>query len=477
MLLLICKITKNFEYIGAFPLKKDISLWGKRELQMRIRAFFVFMLGLAGAVAANARERQPLRVDTLAMDAVVRRYTAMLNTLMMVNDSLRPDTMESYTPYYYRLFAPGTLYDAPLKQAFGIEWKPTLPGRPRVLPALDGGRDRDLLVLEEENRMLMQTYVGTPWLVEITEKDLTEAGGLQQETLPEIPVAVPLAEDRIDVDFTHDVDTVRLVVRRPNFWKCKGDYSFQFTQNYFSENWYQGGDNNYTMLALATMEANFNNKQKIQWDNKLEMRLGFRTSKTDEVHKLKTNDDLLRFTTKIGYKATAHWFYTLQVQAYTQFYPSYKDNSEEVSSDFLSPFNLVVSLGMDYKLDKSKFNLSVFLAPLTHTMRYVGNSQVNETSYGLEEGKSVKHDFGSQVQTNFQWTIVPAVKLKTRLDYLTSYKWTRVEWETNVDFIFTKFLSARFYVLARYDDSAAPTVGDSYFQCTETLGFGLNYAW
>ena len=114
MLLLICKITKNFEYIGAFPLKKDISLCGKRELQMRIRAFFVFMLGLAGAVAANARERQPLRVDTLAMDAVVRRYTAMLNTLMMVNDSLRPDTMESYTPYYYRLFAPGTLYDLSL---------------------------------------------------------------------------------------------------------------------------------------------------------------------------------------------------------------------------------------------------------------------------------------------------------------------------------------------------------------------------
>ena len=128
-------------------------------------------------------------------------------------------------------------------------------------------------------------------------------------------------------------------------------------------------------------------------------------------------------------------------------------------------------------LEKTKYKLSVFLAPLTHTMRFVGDRRVSETSYGLDEGAWVKHDFGSQVQTNLQWTIIPAIKLTSRLDYLTSYKWVRVEWETNVDFIVTKYISARFYVLARFDDSAAPTVGDDYFQATETFGFGLNYAW
>ena len=479
MLLLICKITKNFEYIGAFPLKKDISLCGTRELQMRIRAFFVFMLGLAGAVAANARERQPLRVDTLAMDAVVRRYTAMLNTLMMVNDSLRPDTMESYTPYYYRLFAPGTLYDAPLKQAFGIEWKPTLPGRPRVLPALDGGRDRDLLALEEENRMLMQTYVGTPWLVEFTEKDLTEAGGLQQETLPEIPVAVPLAEDRIDVDFTHDVDTVRLVVRRPNFWKCKGDYSFQFTQNYFSENWYQGGDNNYTMLALATMEANFNNKQKIQWDNKLEMRLGFRTSKTDEVHKLKTNDDLLRFTTKIGYKATAHWFYTLQVQAYTQFYPSYKDNSEEVSSDFLSPFNLVVSLGMDYKLELKRFRGSATLAPVAYNFRSVERRSLFG-NFGLDPGRSMYNNFGPNITVNYSWDIWKNIRWDARIYWFSNMEMTDVEWENTFTFTINKYLNSKLFLYPRIDDSSENYRNEDkkypYLMFKEWFSLGVNYS-
>ena len=75
------------------------------------------------------------------------------------------------------------------------------------------------------------------------------------------------------------------------------------------------------MLALVTMNAKYDNKDKVQWENKLEMRLGCQTSKTDEIHKFKTNDDLLRFTTKIGYKAAKRWYYTLQVQAYTQFYP------------------------------------------------------------------------------------------------------------------------------------------------------------
>lgn len=67
-------------------------------------------------------------VDTLAMNAIVDKYTAMLNTLVMVTDSLQPDSNVRYTPYYFRLFAPGTLYNAPLKQEFGITWEPSLPG-------------------------------------------------------------------------------------------------------------------------------------------------------------------------------------------------------------------------------------------------------------------------------------------------------------------------------------------------------------
>lgn len=446
---------------------------------MWIRAFFVFIFGWIGMVSASGRARPLSRVDTLAMDAVVRKYTAMLNTLVMINDRLDSDSTESYTPYYYRLFAPGTLYDAPLKQAFGISWTPTLPGRSRVFPSLWSGEDKDLRVLEEENRMLMQTYVDAPWLVKVTERDLEKAGGWKQEALQEIPVMTHLVEDKIDVDFTQDVDNVQLVVRRPNFWKFKGDYSFQFTQNYFSENWYQGGDNNYTMLALATMEANFNNKQKIQWDNKLEMRLGFRTSKTDEVHKLKTNDDLLRFTTKIGYKATAHWFYSLQVQAYTQFYPSYKDNSEEVSSDFLSPFNLVVSLGMDYKLELKRFRGSAYLAPVAYNFRSVERRSLFG-NFGLDPGRSMYNNFGPNITVNYSWDIWKNIRWDSRFYWFSNMEMTDVEWENTFTFTINKYLNSKLFLYPRVDDSSENYRNEDkkfpYLMFKEWFSLGVNYS-
>ena len=59
-------------------------------------------------------------------------------------------------------------------------------------------------------------YVNSPWLIRITESDLVKAGGLQKEVLPELPPVSHLVENEINVDFTQDVDTVRLAVRRPN---------------------------------------------------------------------------------------------------------------------------------------------------------------------------------------------------------------------------------------------------------------------
>lgn len=445
---------------------------------MRVRLFALVVMAFLGCMNGVAQERVARILDTVSMEAVTQRYSLMLDSLA-VQVRMRPaDTAVRYTPLYFRMFAPPTLYDAPLEQAFGVFWSPSLPGRMVSLPSLGDYAGEGRAVVEGADWMLMRTYADTPWLIEATEDELEQAGGIEEEVLPEMPAVAQLATNEMAVDLTDDVDEVQLVVRRPNFWKVKGDYSFQLTQNHFSDNWYQGGDNNYTMLALLTMEANFNNKQKIQWDNKLEMRLGFQTSKTDEKHKFKTNDDLLRFTTKIGYKATAHWFYTLQVQAYTQFYPSFNANSDVVSSDFMSPFNLVVSLGMDYKLELKRFKGSANLAPVAYNFRSVERRSLFG-NFGLDEGKCMYHNFGPNITVNYSWEIWKNIKWDARIYWFSNMESTDIEWENTFTFTINRFLNSKLFLYPRIDDSSENyrrESNGSYFMFKEWFSLGLNYS-
>lgn len=438
------------------------------------------MTALAMCMSAYARDTHVHVADTSAMNAVADKYMRLLDVLAADRGAVRADSAGGagrQNPYYLRLFAPGTLYRAPLQQAFGVEWEPSLPGRMPSVPSALPERDANRKIWEEENRLLMQTYVSTPWLIRTTENRLEEAGEIREEIIPELPEKPLAVLPEMNIDLSSDIGPERLVVRRPNFWTIKGDYSLQFTQTHFSDNWYQGGEDNYTMLALATMDANFNNKQRIQWDNRLEMRLGFQTAKNDEVHHVKTNDDLLRFTTKIGFKATKRWFYTLQIQAYTQFYPSFNANSEDVVSDFMSPFNLVISLGMDYKLELKRFSGSAILSPVAYNFRMVSRPSLYG-HFGLEEDKRKYHNFGPNITVKYSWNILKNINWSSRIYWFSNLESTDIEWENTFTFTLTKYLNTKLFLYPRIDDSSESYRNEekgSYFMFKEWFSLGVNY--
>lgn len=446
---------------------------------MAIRIFSIVILLFGIQASGLVRAATGCRTDTVAMRAIVNRYACMLGGLHRKVKVADDDTTAFHlNPYYYRLFVRPALYRSPLRQTFGVNWEPALPGRQQDTLPLLNDKDSVKAGLEEQNRLLMRMYINSPALIQTTEQNLKEAGELKNEVMPEVPHEVVLAEKERDIDLAPDLGDLQIKVRRPNFWSWQGDYSLQFTQSYFSDNWYQGGENNYTMLALVTMNAKYDNKDKVQWENKLEMRLGFQTSKSDEIHKFKTNDDLLRFTTKIGYKAAKRWYYTLQVQAYTQFYPSYKANSEEVSSDFMSPYNMSVSLGMDYKLELKRFRGSAVLTPVSYNFRYVGRKALY-TNFGLKENRNTYNYFGPSITVNYQWDIYKNIRWDARAYWFSNLEMTTIEWENTFTFTLTKYLTTKLFVYPRIDDSSPNYRSEdkgSYFMFKEWFSLGLNYS-
>ena len=399
------------------------------------------------------------------------RYFASLND---------PETVESNADYY-KLFLPLTYFNSSIEQFSTVE-----------MPGDQGSEQGALLPIDNEalatkdridaqvNGALLSAYVNDPAKVLFTEDQINE-GGVFEDRLDEQQEDLAKATAEIlDVKVIPQevTDDPVAEITKPNWWKITGNGSFQMSQNYISDNWYKGGESNVAEIATFQLKADYNDNEKIQWETLLDAKLGVASSPSDQYHDYLVNTDLLRLYSKFGVQAAKHWYYTLAGEAKTQFMESYGSNSQDMKAAFLAPLDVNVSLGMDYKLEKPKFKFSVMIAPITWTMRYIGNDNVSHKSYGLDEDKNTRHNLGSEILPTFTWNLAKNITWESRLDYLTSYTWTRIDWENTFNFAVNKYLSTKFYVHARMDDSAEPRSGSrGDIQVNELFSFGINYTW
>ena len=324
------------------------------------------------------------------------------------------------------------------------------------------------------DRVLMKTYLKHPEAVTNLKQGKDDSMSNENEDITPIingPATIPAM-----VNIPEPEDEVEMVITKPNFWTFYGDYSLQFMQNYISPNWHTSVNSNYSMMGAVTLQYNYNNKQRIKWDNKLELKLGLLSTEADTINKFKTTEDLIRYTTQLSLQAYKQWYYAAQLIASTQFTKGRKNNDPVIYSDFMSPFTLNLSLGMNYVVNiwNKKLTGNILLAPLSYKLTYVDRLSL-ATRYGVDEGKHSLNDIGSLINIGLVWKPADNIKWETRFYTFSNYSYVQLEWENTISFQFNRYISTKLSFYPRYDDHEERTT-NTYWQLKEFLSIGFAYS-
>ena len=429
---------------------------------MRFIFSFVLLFGLL--INANAQDNE-------AVQSFEQSLNGLRNNIFNGN---RKNSSKTISPYYYRLIDPEVYSASAIKGMMTLE-------------DLEG--DKRDQINHFIDKSLVGLYLKKPSAVAYSDLNIN-----QEQSVPVVkedePIVLPVEKvddilnNELEVKQAKDIDDnivdIGLKVEKPNFWKFTGKASLQFTQNYFSDNWYKGGNNNQNLLASLILQANYDDQKRLSWENKLEMRLGFMTTPSDTCHKFLTSNDKLNLYSKLGLKAKKAWFYTATAEANTQFMPGYRSNNRLKFSNFLAPFDVYFSIGIDFKPSLKNGNtFSLALLPFSYKMRWLNDKDDNiHRVYNMVD-EDITHDFGSKLEMNCKFQIAKDFFWKSRLYCYSAYDYVEAEWENSFTYAFSKYINAEVFTLWRFDDNRDRKYYDEhlgYFQFKEYFTLGLTYA-
>lgn len=273
--------------------------------------------------------------------------------------------------------------------------------------------------------------------------------------------------------------TIQVIEIKKTHWLHVLDGSVQFSQAYLSPNWYQGGNNNLSLLAnfLWNVKLNEVYHPNLLFENNVQYKLGLYSTPQDEYHKYSISEDLFQWNMKAGVKAFKKWFYSFTAQFKTQLLNTYPQNEPTRIASFLSPSDLNLGLGMTYnttnKSKSLKFNVSI--APISYNLKTCIDTNVDPTQFNIESGKKMTSEIGSNAELTMDWNITKNINYRSRLFLFSNYKYLTGDWENTLSFSINKFLSTQIYVHLRYDSSSELNERWKHWMLKEILSFGFQY--
>lgn len=467
-------MNKKLRQVTTFN-KKRYLCTDKPFLVMKRILLVFMMIMVAGAVSAQHKKRMRTFSQKYNAESIVKRYSDSLTALHhRYYDSVwvyqKQDLL--LNPYYYRIFSRPTFYYDPVRQQMDNDWIGKTNRRTKFYGLGENIVDTQLQLDSTMNYILADFYVSHPQCISESEKQLEKDTGLRDNLNTKIKHDVALADKIKPKEPEVVIEPVKVAYHKPNFWKFHHRYALQLQQNYFSDNWYQGGDNYNNFLVAANFKLSYDNKQQVIFDNTLDVQLGMQTTKGDTVHSWHTNTDQIRLINKLDLRAIGKWYYSLQLQSVTQMFPKYSNNSNYAYSDFFSPFQTTLSAGMDYRYKKKKWNLSIHFGLLAFEYKYVSRSKLEPRYLGRK--KHYLESYGSNVSLSSNMQILNELNWNARIYYYTNYNKVQAEWENTFNFTINKYLSSRLYLYPRFDDTRRDKKGKRRIQFKQYLSLGLN---
>lgn len=271
------------------------------------------------------------------------------------------------------------------------------------------------------------------------------------------------------------LDKKRALRDQKTNWRRQLNLSMQITQNYATNNWYQGAANAFAMLAGVKGYANYKDEH-IVWENSGEWRAGLSTVSGDSLRVIKVTDDVFRLNTKFGFQVHAKWYISAVGEFKTNFWPNYRTNSSQLSTTFLTPIRFNLGVGVDYKPIKG---LSVNISPATYKMVYATISdadRVNVSDFGIEAGKNILNELGSSLRVYWKWRPLREIEMEANFYFFTNYQRVETELELDVNFIINRYLSAKLMMHPRYDSTIELAEGQkNKLQFKELISVGFSH--
>ncbi|MEP7231483.1 MAG: DUF3078 domain-containing protein [Ginsengibacter sp.] len=260
-------------------------------------------------------------------------------------------------------------------------------------------------------------------------------------------------------------------------WHTGGVFNLNIGQGSQS-NWSAGGDDfSFTLNSYFGVFA-FYKKEKISWDNTLDLNFGYLNTTSLGSRK---NDDRIDVLSKLGYALHPKLDLTALFNVRTQFAKGYNytgSDTKELLSNFFAPGYVLLSLGLNYKPAEG---LSIFVSPLTSRWTIVNDDSLSaKGAYGVTPGKKVKNEIGAFASIKYLKNLNKSISYNGRLDLFSNYQHNPQNVDVLMNNLFTaklsKVLAASLELDLIYDDDIklfGPNNDSPALQLKSLIGVGL----